>query len=96
MQRLLSLALLIALCSASKCSPNPPTPDAAPVPTPVADAAPAPIGPPSCATACANQIKLGCTPASTPGGASCIQVCTNAAATVPWDVVGLTAAKGCP
>jgi len=78
-----------------KCSPTPPTPVADAAPSPLPGPEDAPPGPASCATACANQVKLGCVPAATPRGASCVQVCTNADATVPWDVVGLTSATSC-
>jgi hypothetical protein len=50
----------------------------------------------TCDTACVNQIKLGCIPATTPQGHSCVEVCTNAMQSVPWDVAGLTTASVCP
>ena len=50
----------------------------------------------SCASACAKGTKLKCVWANpTPEGATCVQVCTNAAATVPWNVSALTAATSC-
>jgi len=96
MQRLFVLVVLVVLGTASKCNPGPmPVVDAAPVP--VMDAAPTPVPViPSCATACAHGASLGCSWAQpTPKGATCVTVCTNAAATVPWDVVALTSATTC-
>jgi len=82
-------------------SPIPPAVlDAAPAPTPIPDAAPvADAGRvPSCATACANGAKLGCTWATkkTPAGSTCLDVCSNAALSVPWNLAGLTKATSCP
>jgi hypothetical protein len=85
--KMLSTALLLVvlalITSASKCNPNPPPPDAA---VPVS----------SCSTACARGAALQCVWAQpTPLGASCSDVCVNAAHTVPWDVARLTSASAC-
>ncbi|MGO9289768.1 MAG: hypothetical protein ACLQIJ_13575 [Polyangia bacterium] len=51
---------------------------------------------PSCATACANGARMNCMWASpTPMGHTCVEVCTNAEQSVPWDVAGLTTVTTC-
>ena len=83
----LCLALMLAAIGCQSCAHNPPTP-----PTPTDGAAPSG----SCTTACANGARLGCMYATpTPQGHTCLEVCANAAQSVPWDVVGLTAATIC-
>lgn len=97
MKRLLVLVVLAFGLTASKCSPNPPTPvvDAAPAPSPVADAAPVPVVP-SCASACARAAAIGCDfAAPSPKGVSCVDVCQNAQQFVPWDFVCRMNIKTC-
>lgn len=62
-----------------------------------ADAGPAPP-PPSCETACATTVRLGCAPAKTPRGATCAEVCENVrknGAGFTWDVACRTRASSC-
>jgi hypothetical protein len=82
-----TLALILSLAFASCATTTPcPVDVTKPCPTPAA----------TCATACAQGAKLKCLWATpTPMGASCETVCTNAAATVPWNVKALTSASTC-
>ena len=79
----LTFALLLALA-----------PGCATSPCPVAGR-PCP-GPATCETACLHGHMLGCEWATpTPGGHPCVEVCANAAQTVPWNVQALTTAEVC-
>lgn len=50
----------------------------------------------TCETACLHGRNLGCEWATpTPQGHTCLEVCDNAAQTVPWNVQDLTAASSC-
>jgi hypothetical protein len=50
----------------------------------------------NCNTACSHGLALGCEwSAPTPQGHACVEVCTNASQTVPWDVSSLTSATAC-
>jgi hypothetical protein len=72
MKTLFAALFVLALSGCPKPLPPPY------VPTPNADAA-MPAGPPSCATACARAVQLGCDwGRPTAGGAPCTTVCANA------------------
>lgn len=78
---ILMLTMAFTGCATTPCSV-----DAKPCPAPAA----------TCATACANGAKHECGWANpTPAGHTCLEVCTNAAQTVPWNVAGLTSAATC-
>ena len=50
----------------------------------------------TCETACLHGHNLGCIWATpTPQGATCLDVCANAAETVPWNVQAMTDATAC-
>jgi hypothetical protein len=50
----------------------------------------------TCETACLHGHSLGCDWATpTPMGATCLDVCNNAAHAVPWNVQKLTEATEC-
>ena len=79
----LFLALALAGCATSPC------------PVGVAQPCPAPVAA-TCDTACLHGKNLGCQWATpTPQGGTCLQVCANAAQTVPWNVEALTTATTC-
>ena len=82
-----SLVLVALFCARFGCATTQPCPvDTKPCPTPAA----------TCVTACAQGAKLKCIWATpTPMGAACLDVCQNAALTVPWNVTALTSAKVC-
>jgi hypothetical protein len=89
MKPFLHSAFLIA-CFAFRfgCATTTPCPvDTKPCPKPA---------PATCETACLHGKNLGCIWATpTPMGATCVQVCSNAALTVPWNVAALTTATTC-
>lgn len=76
--------LLVAALAASQCTPEP-------------KPAPPPPGGPTCSTACARLMALGCHDGKpTEEGASCERVCENAASSpVPLPVACVTAARDC-
>ena len=74
------LTLALAGCATTQCPTG-----ATPCPSPA-----------TCETACLHGHNLGCEYATpTPMGATCLDVCNNAAQTVPWDVQALTEAASC-
>ena len=81
-----TLTLILALAFAGCATTQPCPVETKPCPAPAA----------TCATACAQGTKLGCVWATpTPMGGTCLEDCTNAAQTVPWDVKSLTVATSC-
>jgi hypothetical protein len=78
------LTLILALAFAG-CATTPCPTGATPCPAPA-----------DCSTACLHGKNLGCewATATTLGGA-CVDVCTNAEQTIPWDVQSLTTATAC-
>lgn len=92
-RRWLLIALAGAICAGCPKPlpiPNPPTPDA--------DAA-MPPGPPSCATACARGVQLGCEwSRPTANGVPCSTVCANANRVdgpIKWSLPCRTTATSC-
>ncbi len=78
----LFFALAIIGCATSPC----PTGVSAPCPAPAA----------TCETACLHGHNLGCDWATpTSQGHTCLEVCQNAAQTVPWNTAKLTTATTC-
>lgn len=76
----------LAFCLLSGCATTPCPVGGQPCPAPA-----------TCDTACAHGHNLGCDWATpTPQGHTCLEVCQNAAQTVPWDVQSLTTATTCP
>jgi hypothetical protein len=77
------VGIVLSACATGPC----PTGAGVPCPDPAA----------TCATACAKGLELGCEWAEpTPMDHPCVEVCQNAAETVPWDVATLSKATACP
>jgi hypothetical protein len=82
-----TIAMILALTLAGCATTQPCPVDVKPCPKPVTA---------NCSTACLHGKNLGCEWA-TPSlmGGTCLQICNNAALTVPWNVRELTAAVTC-
>jgi hypothetical protein len=82
-----TITLILALALAGCATTTPCPVDTKPCPKPA---------PATCATACLHGHNLGCEYATpTPQGKPCLEVCENAAKSVPWNVTALTSAAAC-
>jgi hypothetical protein len=82
-----TLTLIFALAFAGCATTTPCPVGTKPCPNPPAA---------TCETACLHGHNLGCEWATpTPQGHTCLEVCQNAALTVPWNVQALTTAVVC-